>query len=49
MNESDGGAAAGEMVLTAEALVFPAQGVPFVPLAADLQEVAPGALALPLY
>ena len=30
-----------------KALVFPAQGVPFVPLAADLQEVAPGALALP--
>ena len=29
-----------------EALVFPAQGVPFVPLAADLQEAAPGALAL---
>ena len=30
-----------------EALVFPAQGVPFVPLAADLQEAAPGALELP--
>ena len=30
-----------------QALVFPAQGVPFVPLAADLQEAAPGALGLP--
>ena len=27
--------------------MFPAQGVPFVPLAADLQEAAPGALGLP--